>query len=794
MCGRESVRVPRRLMQRFALALTTACFLASAGAWSMADVSARSEPRAAGKTGQDVDRPFHLVEATIEDIHRAIRTRQITCSALVQAYVNRASAYNGVCTQLVTRDGLPVPPAVGATRAGAPIVFPTKTVAVSEVLPNIQEYSGLPLEFGRMEPTASDRMVQQQFGMIVGIANAGQLNALSTLNIRGERSVTCKAGCDVHPSSGALPSSCPSTCEQFRRQPDALERAGELDAQYGSNPDLEALPLYCIPFSLKDSFDTTDMRSTSGADVNYAMDAPPSDATLVTTLRNKGGIMLAKASLDEYNSSAGNPEAATPTSRFLGEGAHSTWAGTACNAYDTERVPGQSSSGSGPSVAANLVVCSICEDTGGSCRNPAAYNAVVGLLPTKGLLPYGGAIGSNPFRDRAGIHCRTVRDTALVLDALKDSQRGYFDSRDIHTALPTWMTSTTPYAVGVSYPHGRQESQQKPLAGIRIGVVREYMIDQVKNHAAINQQIDGEIRRVLRDSLGAELVESVDPLYADDASVPNMRYTFQHALAEIVPVHMPDYLSQKTRSGDLEFAVHGYDVTSPDYMVKAAQGRAPWPANLNLRRILSGAARGGPPESFTFRFHIAQYLLRRGDARVKDWTSLNANAKFHHERERLGFQKVEQNANDTRSDAITEQIKRREVLRLVLLKVMRENDIDVFVNPYEAMPVPKIGGAADPRAVGRGFGSSAGVPEVLVPAGFNRVVYEPQFVLTPDKKDYATVTGKQRSLMKHAMPISLSFWSGPGDERSVVTVAAAYEAATKHRTPPASFGPLQREP
>ena len=78
--------------------------------------------------------------------------------------------------------------------------------------------------------------------MRVGIHSAGQLNALATLNIRGERSVTCKGPLDAHPSTGPLPAGAPAACEEFRKQPDALERAAELDAQYGRGPDLAALP------------------------------------------------------------------------------------------------------------------------------------------------------------------------------------------------------------------------------------------------------------------------------------------------------------------------------------------------------------------------------------------------------------------------------------------------------------------------------------------------------------------------------------------------------------------------
>ena len=70
-------------------------------------------------------------------------------------------------------------------------------------------------------------------------------------------------------------------------QPDGLERARELDRQFGANPNLAALPLYCTPFSIKDIFDTKDMRSTGGADVACGMDAAPADSTIVAQLRAK---------------------------------------------------------------------------------------------------------------------------------------------------------------------------------------------------------------------------------------------------------------------------------------------------------------------------------------------------------------------------------------------------------------------------------------------------------------------------------------------------------------------------
>src|SRR5258706_1369565 len=115
---------------------------------------------------------FRLEEATIADIHGAIQSGEITCKGLVQAYLERTRAYNGVCAQVVTADGKPIPAATGTTRAGAPLRFPTKTTAAASVLPSFDDYQGPPLEFGRLEPTASDPSVKQEYGMVAGFPNA----------------------------------------------------------------------------------------------------------------------------------------------------------------------------------------------------------------------------------------------------------------------------------------------------------------------------------------------------------------------------------------------------------------------------------------------------------------------------------------------------------------------------------------------------------------------------------------------------------------------------------------------
>jgi hypothetical protein len=284
--------------------------------------------------GEGRETPFDLIEATIADLHGAIRAGRTTCVAVVQHYIARARAYNGVASRLVTADGAAVPPATGPVRAGAPLRFPTETVRASAVLPDLERYAGPPLEYGRMEATASDPTVQQQFGMIVGVPGGRQLNALATLNMRGERSVTCRGDFDRHPSAGPLPPGAPPVCEMFRRLPDALERAAELDATYGRHPDLEAMPMYGVVFSFKDPFDTRDMRTTAGGDAGYDIDVPPRDHALVAQLRAKGAIIFAKAVNTEYNGRAGDPGGRHRPERVLPSVLgyqRSTWGGNPAN-------------------------------------------------------------------------------------------------------------------------------------------------------------------------------------------------------------------------------------------------------------------------------------------------------------------------------------------------------------------------------------------------------------------------------------------------------------------------------
>jgi hypothetical protein len=122
-----------------------------------------------------LDQGFCLEEATIDELHHAIIFGQTTCVSVVRHYLDRVRAFNGVASMLVTEHGGAVLPVAGAVRGGTRLTFPAHSVKASEILPGLDKYKGPPLEYGRMEATASDPSVHQQFGMIVGSTSCSSM-------------------------------------------------------------------------------------------------------------------------------------------------------------------------------------------------------------------------------------------------------------------------------------------------------------------------------------------------------------------------------------------------------------------------------------------------------------------------------------------------------------------------------------------------------------------------------------------------------------------------------------------
>jgi Asp-tRNA(Asn)/Glu-tRNA(Gln) amidotransferase A subunit family amidase len=192
----------------------------------------------------------------------------------------------------------------------------------------------------------ADEATGLMLGDLTPIESAGQVNAYMTLNVRGRRSMTDKADNDP-------------------KMADALETARAQDAYFARTGEFVG-PLHGVPIAVKDNYDTADMRTTAGAAAEYANDKPPTDATMVAKPRAAGAILLGKTNMDEY-APAGI--------------ARSSLGGQTCNPYDTKRIPGGSSAGSGAAIAANLAICALGTDTAGSVLLPRSTPSSAWLRP-----------------------------------------------------------------------------------------------------------------------------------------------------------------------------------------------------------------------------------------------------------------------------------------------------------------------------------------------------------------------------------------------------------------------------
>ena len=201
-------------------------------------------------------------------------------------------------------------------------------------------------------------------------------------------------------------------------------------------------------------------------------------------------------------------------------------------------------------------------------------------------------------------------------------------------------------------------------------------------------------------SLGAELVEDVDPAYPDDPSITNMTFGFNQAFAEVLPFQMPEIFSWQ-RDGKPQFTLPDWDMTSRKYLIALSAHQAPLPDGMNFNSVFANAPNNPDDVSgYTFAFQFGQYLALRGDSRVYDWTTLNANAKYFNDTRRAAMKNWENKEIDIRTNAITYTMKRRDTLRMAMTKVLVQNDLDMFVNPVNLTLQGKIGGAN----VGRGGG------------------------------------------------------------------------------------------
>ncbi len=255
----------------------------------------------------------------------------------------------------------------------------------------------------------------------------------------------------------------------------ALQQAERLDRLATAGSPLP--PLAGAPLGIKDVISVRGVRATCGSRIleNYIA---PYDATVIERLDAAGAIFLGKLNCDEFAMGSSNENSAF---------------GPVRNPRDPERVPGGSSGGSAAAVAARTALATLGSDTGGSIRQPAAFCGVVGVMPTYGRVSRFGLTAFGSSLDRIGPLARSVADAAAVLHViagrdLRDATTSSLPVPDYAAELAAWRASS---------------AGSKPLAGIRLGVVKESW------RAGLDSGVETAVRQAIArlETLGCRFIE-----------------------------------------------------------------------------------------------------------------------------------------------------------------------------------------------------------------------------------------------------------------------------------------------
>lgn len=252
----------------------------------------------------------------------------------------------------------------------------------------------------------------------------------------------------------------------------ALAEAKKID----DSPRSELTPLAGVPIGIKDNIVTKAVLTTAASKMLYNFN-PIYSATAVEKLESAGLVSMGKLNMDEF---------------AMGSSTETSYFKKTKNAWDQTKVPGGSSGGSAASVAAGQVPASLGSDTGGSIRQPASFNGIVGMKPTYGRVSRYGLIAFSSSLDQIGPMTRTVEDNAMILNAIsghdaKDSTSSRRDTPDFTNLIG------------------------QDIKGMKIGVPKEFMGEGV--HPDIRQAVKEAVKTF--EALGATV---------DEVSLPNAVY------------------------------------------------------------------------------------------------------------------------------------------------------------------------------------------------------------------------------------------------------------------------------
>jgi aspartyl-tRNA(Asn)/glutamyl-tRNA(Gln) amidotransferase subunit A len=249
----------------------------------------------------------------------------------------------------------------------------------------------------------------------------------------------------------------------------------EAAAKEAEKADVD-LPLGGVPIAIKDIISVASQPCTCASKIlrNYRA---LYDATVIRKLRAAGAIPFGKTNMDEF---------------AMGSSTENSSVKLTHNPWDLSRVPGGSSGGSAAAVAADGAFGGLGTDTGGSIRQPAALSGVVGVKPSYGRVSRFGVVAFASSLDQVGPLTKTVRDSALIMNAIAGHDP--YDSTSLNEPVPDYTA-----ALG------------RDLKGIRLGLPKEYMIEGIDPQ--VKTAIDAAIKQL--QSLGAEIV---------DVSLPHTDY------------------------------------------------------------------------------------------------------------------------------------------------------------------------------------------------------------------------------------------------------------------------------
>jgi amidase len=322
-------------------------------------------------------------------------------------------------------------------------------------------------------------------------------------------------------------------------------------------------PLHGVPIAIKDLCYTQGGRTMGGTAVlkNFV---PAFDSTVVAKLRTAGAVVLGKLNLSEGAAAGYNPSFDVPL-----------------NPWRADRWPGMSFSGSGVATVAALCFGSIGTDTGGSIRNPASANGVVGLKPTYGRVSRFGVLPMAPSLDHVGPITRRVADAAIMFDVIAG-----FDPQD-----PTSLNEPRSNVLG-------QTGQG--VRNLRIGVDLAYALEGIDSGQAA--ALEGALKVLAR--LGARIADIKMP---DLTGVVGAWMTI--CSSEMVAAHAANYPSRASEYGPYlrEFLESGSRVTAQqlsDARKRRAELTAQFAALLDSVDAMAGPAGGNPAWPITHELQV----------------------------------------------------------------------------------------------------------------------------------------------------------------------------------------------